>query len=68
MEDFLVEAQKLFWRFGRKVTPEYREAVKNLLLAKLAKFGDITEDDSVWAESICKDFLRLQHENFNSRL
>ena len=53
--EFLEEAKKKLWRVGWKITPEYRERLEGLLLEKLSKVGEITEDDRLWAKALVSD-------------
>ena len=52
MSDFLVQAKKEFWRSGRQLTEAYLQRVEALLLEKLGKLGEITEDDRLWAKEV----------------
>lgn len=53
--DFLKEAKKAHWACGRKTNKAFQTRVRKLLLEKLAKVGEITEEDRAWVERQCAE-------------
>lgn len=56
MKDFLKEAKKELWREGLRVTPQFRDRLRQILLEKLSQLGDITDDDIAWAAARAQEF------------
>jgi len=55
--DFLTEARKLTWRHRFCTSQDFREALKDLLLEKLAESGENTAGDEAWVEIQVKNLF-----------